>query len=378
MEVPFKNLLNRLGKLKEAASSVQNRTFIKPDKKFLTILGIVFAVSAIALFCYWFLIVGPSYERLLADKNELIKTLKFTRDKQKKIFENTVASYEEKLKNEYAPKAVYDDKIKEYEQKLDSYKNNYISKDEYNKQMQELEQRFGKVTKETYEQKIATLEQNISILEDKNLSQKTALEASSKFIMGEKDSLENLIALERKKALIPSLVLPETLNKTLNAEVLKKLVGIKSKLENIDEMNLVLKPDTYFEMGLVSYYNKQNEKAIEQWENTVSLNKNDLKAYVCLGIVYNEEDMYDNAVKILKRVLEINPKFSTTHLTLARIYEQNNMLDDAIYEYSKVLEINPETIEIHNTIGTLYEKNGMKEEAKKSFAQYEKLKKKNK
>lgn len=378
MEVPFKNLLNRLGKLKEAASSVQNRTFIKPDKKFLTILGIAFAVSAIALFCYWFLIVGPSYEKLLADKNELIKTLKFTRDKQKKIFENTVASYEEKLKNEYAPKAVYDDKIKEYEQKLDSYKNNYISKDEYNKQMQELEQRFGKVTKETYEQKIATLEQNISILEDKNLSQKTALEASSKFIMGEKDSLENLIALERKKALIPSLVLPETLNKTLNAEVLKKLVGIKSKLENIDEMNLVLKPDTYFEMGLVSYYNKQNEKAIEQWENTVSLNKNDLKAYVCLGIVYNEEDMYDNAVKILKRVLEISPKFSTTHLTLARIYEQNNMLDDAIYEYSKVLEINPETIEIHNTIGTLYEKNGMKEEAKKSFAQYEKLKKKNK
>ena len=84
----------------------------------------------------------------------------------------------------------------------------------------------------------------------------------------------------------------------------------------------------------------------------------------------------NNAVKILKRVLEINPKFSTTHLTLARIYEQNNMLDDAIYEYSKVLEINPETIEIHNTIGTLYEKNGMKEEAKKSFAQYEKLKKK--
>ena len=38
-----------------------------------------------------------------------------------------------KNKNDYTPKSVYDDKIKEYEQKLDSYKNNYISKDEHDK-----------------------------------------------------------------------------------------------------------------------------------------------------------------------------------------------------------------------------------------------------
>ena len=376
MEVPFKNLLNRLVKLKETASSVQSKTFIKPDKKFLIILGIIFVVSAIALVCYWFLIEKPYYNEVLSNKDELIKELKFTRDKLKKIHENAVASYEEKITNEYISKSVYDEKVRDYDQKL----NNYISKDEHEKQLKELEQRLteGSMSKETFEQKVATLEQNISILQDKNLSQKTMLEEFTKFIMAEKESLESLITLERKKALIPSLILPETLNKTLNPEALKKLVVIKDKLEHIEEMNIALKPDTYFEMGLISYYSKQNEEAIEQWENTVSLSKNNLKAYICLGIVYNEEDMYDNAVKVLKHALEINHKYATLHITLARIYEQNSMLDDAIYEYSKVLEINPETIEVHNTLGTLYEKSGRKEEAKKSFAQYEKLKKGNK
>lgn len=73
-------------------------------------------------------------------------------------------------------------------------------------------------------------------------------------------------------------------------------------------MNIALKPDTYFEMGLISYYNKQHNEAIELWENALSLNKNNFKTYLCLAIVYTEENMADNAVKILKRAIEINPK----------------------------------------------------------------------
>ena len=379
--IKFKNPFKRLENAAGADSGAKKRTFIKTDKQIYTIIGIAFAVSAVALLCYWLLKERPYYDKLLAEKNELIKTLKFTRDKLKKIHENAVASYEEKLKNEYIPKSLYDDKINDYEQKLTSYKDKYISKEEHEKQVAELEQRLKEetlseenVSKEEYAQKVTALEQKVSILEDKNLDLKETLEKSAEFIKGEKDALENMFLLERKKALIPSLILPETKNNALTADVLKKLVAIKEKLKNIDEMNLPLKSETYFGMGLVSYYNKQLDEAIEQWENAVSLNKNNLKAYICLGIVYNEENMSDNAIKILKRALEINPKYATIHLTLARIYEQKGVLDDAIYEYLKVLEINPETVDIHNKLGILYEKKGMKEEAKKSFAQYEKLK----
>jgi len=379
--VKFKNPFKRLGNATGVDSGVRKKTFIKTDKQIYTIIGIAFAVSAIALLCYWLLKERPYNDKLLAEKDELIKTLKFTRDKLKKIHENTVASYEERLKNEYIPKSIYDDKINDYEQKLTSYKDKYISKEEHEKQVAELEQRLKEetlseenVSKEEYAQKVTALEQKVSILEDKNLDLKETFEKSAEFIKGEKDALENMLMLERKKALIPSLILPETKNNALTADVLKKLVAIKEKLKNIDEMNLPLKSDTYFGMGLVSYYNKQLGEAIEQWENAVSLNKNNLKAYICLGIVYNEENMSDNAIKILKRALEINPKYATIHLTLARIYEQKGVLDDAIYEYLKVLEINPETVDIHNKLGILYEKKGMKEEARKSFAQYEKLK----
>ena len=379
--VKFKNPFKRLGNATGVDSGVRKKTFIKTDKQIYTIIGIAFAVSAVALLCYWLLKERPYNDKLLAEKDELIKTLKFTRDKLKKIHENTVASYEERLKNEYIPKSIYDDKINDYEQKLTSYKDKYISKEEHEKQVAELEQRLKEetlseenVSKEEYAQKVTALEQKVSILEDKNLDLKETLEKSAEFIKGEKDALETMLLLERKKALIPSLVLPETKNNALTADALKKLVAIKEKLKNIDEMNLPLKSETYFGMGLVSYYNKQLDEAIEQWENAVSLNKNNLKAYICLGIVYNEENMSDNAMKILKHALDINPKYATIHLTLARIYEQKGVLDDAIYEYLKVLEIDPETVDIHNKLGILYEKKGLKEEAKKSFAQYEKLK----
>ncbi|MFN3531336.1 MAG: tetratricopeptide repeat protein [Candidatus Brocadia sp.] len=379
----FNDLFKRFERVTKGAAS--KRTFIKTDKQLSVILIIAFGVSAVALFCYWFLIERPYFNNLLAEKDELIRTLKFTRDKQKKIYENTIDAYEKRLTDEYVLKSIYNDKINDYEQKLASYTNDYISKEEHQKQVAELEHRIReeslakeRLAKEENEQKITALEQKVSILEDKNLGLKTALKESTEFIRREKESLEDTLLLERKKASIPSLILSETKNKGLNDSVLKKLVTIKDKLKSIEEMNIALRPDTYFEMGLISYYNKQYDEAIEQWENAVSLNKGNLKAYICLGIVYNEEDMSDNAIKILKRAIEINPRYATTHLVLARIYEQKGTLDDAIYEYSQVLEINPETIDIYNILGTLYEKKGLKEEARKSFARYEKLKEANK
>lgn len=389
MKLPFENLFKhlRLEKVRKIVSISSKSTFIKTDKQLYFILIVAFAISAVALLSYWLFKERPYYNNLLVEKDEVIKTLKFTRDKLKKIHENAVDAYEKKLTNEYVLKSLYDNTINDYEQKITSYKNDYISKVEHQNQVAELEQRLKeqeeylpkeRLSREDYEQKITALEQKVSVMEDKNLDLKTSLKESMEFMKGEKEMLEGMLSVERKKALLPSLILSETKKKTIDTRTLKKLVTIKDKLKRVEEMNIDLKPETYFEMGIVSYYNKQHEEAIEQWENAVSLNKNNLKAYICLGIVYSEENMPDNAVKVLKRAVEINPKYSTPHLVLARIYEQKGALDDAIYEYSKVLEITPETIEIYSTLGTLYEKKGLKEEARKSFAQYEKLKGANK
>lgn len=379
----FNDLLKRFKRATK--DSTPKRTFIKTDKQLSVILIIAFGVSAVALFCYWLFMERPYYNNLLAEKDELIRNLKFTRDKQRKIYENAVDAYEKKLRDEYILKSIYDDKVNDYEQRLASYQNNYVSREEHQRQVAESEHRnkeeFSareRLAKEEYEQKITALEQKVAFLEDKNLDQKATLQESTEFIKREKESLEDTLLLERKKASIPSLILPETRTRRLNDSVLKKLITIKDRLKSIEEMNIALKPDTYFEMGLISYYNKQYNEAIEQWENAVSLNKNNLKAYICLGIVYHEEKMSDNAIKVLKRAIEIAPAYATPHLVLARIHEQKGTLDEAIYEYSRALEINPETIDIHHILGTLYEKKGLKEEARKSFAQYEKLKETNK
>lgn len=391
MQLPFEGLFKRLREIRKVASSTQKVSFVKTNKQMITLLGAVFAISIVSLFCYWLLKERPYYNKLLADKDELIKTLKFMRDKQKKIYENSVDTYEKKLADEYILKSIYDGKVSDYEEKLAFYKNNYISKEDHEKKIAELEQHYGELeqqykgehsskedlpaeAKENYDQKITALEQKVSLLEDKNLDLRATLEESLGFIKQEKEALEDMLLLERKKALIPSLILPETKNNAITDDVLKRLVTIKDKLEAIEEMNIPLRPDTYFEMALISYYNKQHDQAIEKWENAISLNKNNFKAYICLGVVYNEEGMSDNAVKVLQRAIKINSKYATLHLVLARTYEQKGALNEAIYEYSRVLEITPETIDIHNILGTLYEKKGLKEEARKSFALYEKLK----
>jgi len=381
MKLSFENVLNRLKDVKKIVSASSKNTFIKTDKQLSVILIATFGVSVVALFCYWFFKEKPYYDTLLAEKDELINSLKFTRDKQKKIHENAVDAYEKKLATEYVSKSIYDDKINDYEQKLTSFRNDYVHKDELTKQAADLENRLKEESlakeqqvKSDYEQKITTLEQKTSLLEDKNLGLKTTLKEATDFIREEKEMLEETLVLERKKAFIPSLIIAETKNRIVDANTLKKLVAIKNKLRRIEEMNIALKPDTYFEMGIVSFYNQQPGEAIELWENAISLNKNNFKSYICLGVVYTEQKMADNAVKILQRAIENNPKYSTLHLVLARVYEHKEALDDAIYEYSRVLELNPESIDLYNTLGTLYEKKGLNEEARKSFAQYEKLK----
>ncbi len=375
-KINFQELLKTFRNVKPGASPRGKKSFIKADKQVFVIIGIAFAVAVSALLCYWLFRERPYYEKLLAGKDELIKTLKFTRDKQRKIHENAVAAYEEKLANEYVLKSVHDGKVRDYEQKLNSYQTSYITKSDHENVVKDLEQRLkeGESSQKDLEQKITPLEQKVSILEDKNLDQKKLIEKSLGFIHKERDRLEATLVLQRKKAFIPSLILPETKNNAISPRVLKELVSIKDRLKDIEDMNVALKPEAYFNLGLVSYYNKQYSEATEQWENAVSLDKNNLKAYLCLGIAYQEQNMSDNAIKVLKRAIEINPRYATIHLALARIYEQKNCIDEAIHEYTKVIDIAPQTIDVHNILGALYEKKGLRDEARNSFALYEKLK----
>lgn len=408
MKVPFENLLKRLVQERKQVSSGAKSSFIKTDKQLTTILGVVFIISVAILFGYWFLKEKPYYEGLITGKDDIIEKLKFLRLKQEKIYENKIASLEKKLEEsntlseKYVLKTVYEEKIKDYEQKvkdfeqkITEFQNHSVLKEDHEKQIEEIKQKLeeehiaekNNLEKE-FDSKSSRLEKEIAILQNKNLNIKESLDDTLEFIKEEKESLESRLLSERKKALIPSLILPETESETIHNRSLHNLIILKDKLAEIEAMDIPLAPSAYFEMGLISYYEEQNKEnnektdeqyteAIEYWEKAVSFNRNDFKAYLCLAEVYTKEGMLDNAIIILKRAIDLNPKYAVLHLALARIYEQKINLDDAIFEYSKVLEIHPESIEILNTLGNLFEKKGMKEEAKKAFSKYAKLKKKN-
>ena len=69
MNVPFKNLFKLLENATGVPSHIQKKTFIKTDKQIYTIIGIAFAVSAVALLCYWLLKERPYYNNLLDRKS---------------------------------------------------------------------------------------------------------------------------------------------------------------------------------------------------------------------------------------------------------------------------------------------------------------------
>ncbi|MGQ3684540.1 MAG: tetratricopeptide repeat protein [Candidatus Loosdrechtia sp.] len=384
--VPLKEFTDTSGNTEKTSgegspSFLSKSIFKKRSRQFLIISGIVFTILALAFFSFWILRERAYYQELLTGKDELIRTLKLTRDKQKAMYENAVDSYETKLATEYIPRSVYDDRIDRYEQELDNYRDHYVPRDYHVNQIEQLKQQLEEVTgkkttsQEEAEEKLAALMQRIGILEDKNLAAETTLNKLRALLKEEKERWEDALMQERRKAFIPSLILPETRKNNLDRQVLERLTALKEKLKSLESVSVTLQPSTYFEMGLVSFYNGHYAEAIELWERSRSLDRNNLRTYICLALVYHETDMSEKAIRILQRAAETFPPYATLHLTSARIYEQKGDLDSAVHEYLRVLEINPQLADIHHTLGVLYDKKGLKEEAMKSFARYEKLNK---
>ena len=90
--------------------------------------------------------------------------------------------------------------------------------------------------------------------------------------------------------------------------------------------------------------------------------KPDAPYYYELGVLYKENDDFDNALKSFKKSIELNPKHSMAWYEIGIVYEQQKNYDEAIKSYTESLRIK-EHSEAFQSLGVCYLKKGMLKEA---------------
>ena len=106
---------------------------------------------------------------------------------------------------------------------------------------------------------------------------------------------------------------------------------------------------------------KKRQFYLKLCENKVK-KKPDPHSYYELGILYKENNHFDDAIKSFKKVVELNQNHSMALYELGVIYERQKNYDDAIKYYTKSLRIK-ENSEAFQNLGVCYLKKGMLKEA---------------
>ena len=111
----------------------------------------------------------------------------------------------------------------------------------------------------------------------------------------------------------------------------------------------------------------QFDKAIKNYEQSISIKPNYPDACNNIGIVFRALGQLEDAVKYYQMAIDIRPSFAEAHNNLGNTYRELGQLNKALHCYKKVVSINSDLAETHNNLGmTLYDL-GEFEQAESSF-----------
>lgn len=97
------------------------------------------------------------------------------------------------------------------------------------------------------------------------------------------------------------------------------------------------------------------ERAIEQFNVAIKLDKGHAKAYFNIGFTYKEMGRTKEAVVQLKKASKLNRDWTQPYNMLARIYGEQGKYDKAIAETDKVIKLSPMASDVLYLQGTFYE-----------------------
>ncbi len=96
------------------------------------------------------------------------------------------------------------------------------------------------------------------------------------------------------------------------------------------------------------------DKAVDDYQKTISLNPGDDQAYFNLGVIYHRAGAQDKAIEYYSDSLAINPNRSEAFHNRGVIYSQNGQPDKALDDFDRAIELNPDMDIAYYNRATLY------------------------
>ncbi|MDZ5252933.1 tetratricopeptide repeat protein [Clostridium sp. LIBA-8841] len=145
----------------------------------------------------------------------------------------------------------------------------------------------------------------------------------------------------------------KALNYYLRAE---ELLGEEKDIDLIISIALMLD-----ELG-------DTEKAKEKYEEALSINNCEFRAYYGLAVIYDEKENYRKAIELYKKAIDINSVYDRAIFFLANSLDNVGDKEGAIEYYKKTIEVCPEDFWAYTNLGSIYEEQDMLQEAYRMFS----------
>jgi tetratricopeptide (TPR) repeat protein len=133
-------------------------------------------------------------------------------------------------------------------------------------------------------------------------------------------------------------------------------------------VNLRPSAESYFNIGLASYYLKQYREAAEAYRQAIRLDPyNAADAYYALGLVYRDWGKTDDEIQAYKQAIRLRPDYASAYERLGSRYVKSKKYSDAVEVFKQLSSLRPGDANAPNNMGEAYLELGRKDEAVAAF-----------
>jgi len=129
----------------------------------------------------------------------------------------------------------------------------------------------------------------------------------------------------------------------------------------------ISKAADYYDQGIAFQNKGQLDEAIQCYQKTIELNKNNASAFYNLGVAFQKKGQIDKAILYYEIAIGLNQEFSEAHYNLGIAYKEKNLLDEAIICFQRVLQLKPENAAAYYNFGNIFVAKGQFNDAMQHY-----------
>lgn len=140
-------------------------------------------------------------------------------------------------------------------------------------------------------------------------------------------------------------------------------------------VNLRPSAESYFNIGLASYYLKNYREAAENYRQAIRLDPyNAADAHYALGLVYRDWGRPEDEIQAYKQAIKLKPDYVSAYERLGSRYLRSKKYPEAIETFKQLVALKPGDANVPNNMGEAYLEMNLITDAVASFKQAIQLK----